>query len=141
MGRVCRVRNGCNPVPAVAGHTVHLLSAPTTSVGDVNSGDLGASDSDGDDPPILQSSSDEGEPVAEKRKSRQYKRHKKWGGCTGAESSSDDDSVCAWHPIPSMPTVRERNSRHRDKCFKERLFPWNAAVARPVGKAEIARTP
>ena len=130
----------CNPVPAVAGHTVQLIDAPDiTPKGDVNVDDLG--DSDGEEPPILHNSSEE-EDVPIRRKPRQYRRHRKRGDSSASSgSSSDDVSVRASRPVPSMPTVRERNHRHRDKCSKERLFHWNAVVARPVGKAEIARVP
>ena len=43
--------------------------------------------------------------------------------------------------VPTMPTVSRHRNKHRDKCSRHRYFPWNAAVARPVGKAEIQRTP
>ena len=45
-------------------------------------------------------------------------------------------------PVPAMPVYPESYPRepHRVKNGG-RIFPFNAAVARPVGKAEIARTP
>ena len=43
--------------------------------------------------------------------------------------------------LPRCLQLMMEKSKHRDTCFRERLFPWNAAVARPVGKAAIARTP
>ena len=40
-----------------------------------------------------------------------------------------------------MPVEHHRPKRHRMKLPKQPLFPFTAAVARPVNKAEIARTP
>ena len=40
-----------------------------------------------------------------------------------------------------MPVERHRPRRHRTKIMKQPLFPFPAAVARPVNKAEIAITP
>ena len=40
-----------------------------------------------------------------------------------------------------MPVERHRTRRHRTKIQKQPLFPFPACVARPVNKAEIAKTP
>ena len=40
-----------------------------------------------------------------------------------------------------MPTEATRVQRHRDKVPKQPLFPYAACVARPVNKAESAKTP
>ena len=40
-----------------------------------------------------------------------------------------------------MPVEVTKVSRHRTKVPKQPLFPFTACVARPINKAEIAKTP
>ena len=55
------------------------------------------------------------------------------GLCESSDSEVEQPKV--------MPCKRGFRRRHRHKLTRNRLFPFNAAVARPVGKAEIAKNP
>ena len=113
----------CDAVPSVAGHTTNVTDGVPTCSATVTDDDelneLGASDSDEGCPHSLVDSSSDEEGGRPKRT------------CRLRTSPS----------VPAMPTSKSRRRRHRDKCSKSEVFPWNAAVARPVGKAEIVKTP
>jgi hypothetical protein len=57
--------------------------------------------------------------------------------------SQDSDSEDDVHPIAAMPSVRRPQGykpKHRPR-IPDVVFPFNACVARPVGKAEIRSEP